>query len=86
MPVKKYLRRSSSHVHCGNATIWPNHRMMRAVIKKKMMVLPAKFARSPGYNCRRNVEIGFNAIYGMNISAQSAITRDFSADENFFSL
>ena len=41
------LRRSGSQVHRDNATIWPNHRMMRAAMKK-MIVLPAKFARSPG--------------------------------------
>ena len=50
---------------------------MRAALKKKMMVLlPAKFARSPGQNWRRNVDIGFSAIYAMNISAQSAMTRE----------
>ena len=30
----------------GNAVIWPNHQMMRTAMKKKMMVLPTKFARS----------------------------------------
>ena len=45
--MKKFLRRSSSQVHRGNATICPNHQMMRAAIKKKMMALPAKFPKSP---------------------------------------
>ena len=40
------------------------------------MLLPAKFARYPGKNWQRNVEIGFNVIYAMNISAQSAMTRE----------
>ena len=38
--MKKHLRGSRSHVHRGNATIWLNHRMMRAAMKKKIMVLP----------------------------------------------
>ena len=52
LSMKNYLRRSSSQIHCGNVTIWPNHRRLR------------------------NVQIGFNAIYAMNISAQRAMTRD----------
>ena len=47
LSIKKYLRRSNSQVHGGNVTIWPNDRMMRAAMKK-IMVLPAKFARSSG--------------------------------------
>ena len=38
----------SSQFHRGNAIIWPNNRMMGAAMKKKMMVLPAKFAKSLG--------------------------------------
>ena len=45
---EKYLRRSSSQVYRGNTTIWPNNRMTRAVMKKKIMVLPAKFPKAPG--------------------------------------
>ena len=41
LSMKNYLKRSSSNVHCGNATIWLNHQMMGAVVKKKMMVLLA---------------------------------------------
>ena len=52
LPAKKYLRRSSSQVHRGNATIWPNHRTMRAAMKKKKMVLPAEFERPPGQKFR----------------------------------
>ena len=74
--MKKYLRKSGSQLHRNNATIWPNHRMMRATRKKKMMVLHAKFARSPAQNWRRNVEIDFNAISAINISAQSAMTKE----------
>ena len=44
--------------------------------RKKMTVLPAKLARSPGNNWRTNVEIVFNAIYTMNISNQSAMARE----------
>lgn len=36
--MKKYLRRSSSQAHRGNAKIWLNHQMMRAVMKKNMMM------------------------------------------------
>ena len=75
LSIKKYFRRSRNHR--SNATIWSNHRMMRAAIKKKMMVLTScKLATSPEQNWRRNVEIGFTAIYAMNISAQSAMTRE----------
>ena len=48
LSMKKYLRRSYRQVHHGNARIWPNHRTMRAAMKKKLIVLPAKFARSLG--------------------------------------
>ena len=49
LSMKKYLRRSSSQAHHGNAKVWPNDRMMRAAMKKNMMVLLlAKFERSPG--------------------------------------
>ena len=47
LSIKKYLRRSSSQVHRGSATVWLNHRMMRAAMKK-MVVLFAKFAGSAG--------------------------------------
>ena len=47
---KEYLKRSSSHVHRRNATIYGKHRMMTAVMKKTMMVLSANFKRSPGQN------------------------------------
>ena len=43
-PMKKYLRRSNSQVHRGNAIIWPNHRMMRAVIKK---IVTCKICKIP---------------------------------------
>ena len=46
--IKKLFRRSSSQVHRDNTTVWQNHRMIKAAIKKKMMALPAKFTRSPG--------------------------------------
>ena len=42
---------------------------------KKMMVLPAKFASFPGCNRPRNVEIGYNTIYAVNISVQNVMTR-----------
>ena len=45
LSMKKYLRRSCSQVHRGNAKIWPNHSMMKAAMMKKMMALPAKFGR-----------------------------------------
>ena len=48
LSMKKYLKRSSSQVHHGYATIWTNHRTVRAAMKKKVVVLPAEFARSPG--------------------------------------
>ena len=67
---------SSSQFHCSDATKWPNYQMIRVVMKKRMMVLPAKFARSSGYNWRWNVEIGFNAIYAMNMPSQSAMPRE----------
>ena len=57
----------------GNTTIW----------SIKMMVLPSKIARSPGENWWENVKIGFNAIYVTNISTQSAMTRNISADDDF---
>ena len=58
--------------------------MIRAAVKK-MNVLPVKFARFPGKNWWRNVQIGFNAIYVKNIPAQSAATRrEISADDDFF--
>ena len=41
-----------------------------------MVLTSCKLARSPEQNWRRNVEIGFTAIYAMNISAQSAMTRE----------
>ena len=48
LSVKKQLRRRrSSQFHRGNATIWSNHRMMRAELKN-MIVLPTTFARSLG--------------------------------------
>ena len=36
--MKKYLRRSSSQAHRGYAKIWLTHQMMRAVMKKNMMM------------------------------------------------
>ena len=58
-----------------NATFITNCDSTAAMKKKKMMLLlPAKFARFPGEKCRRDVEIGFNVRYAMNISAQSATT------------
>ena len=47
LSMKKYIRRISSQVHRKNAKIWPNHGMMDAMLKKKMVVLPAKIASSP---------------------------------------
>ena len=83
LSVKNYLSRSSSQVH-HNLMIQLDHRLMRAAMKKKM-VLPAKFARSPGQNWQRNVEIGFNAIHAMNISSTSAMTREiFPQTINFY--
>ena len=87
--MNKYFKRSSSQVLRDNARNSPNHRMMIAAMKKEMIVLPARFARSTGWNCRRNMEFGFNAIYAMNISAQSAMTREsyffvvFASDHNY---
>ena len=48
LSMKKYLRRRSSQIHGSNVTIWLNHRITRAAMKKKMMVLRAKFPISPG--------------------------------------
>ena len=69
-------RSSSSQFHCSDATKWPNYQMIRVVMKKRMMVLPAKFERSSGYNWWWNVEIEFNAIYAMNMPSQSAMPRE----------
>ena len=37
LSMKKYLRRSSSHAHFGNAAIWLNHQMMEAAMTRKMI-------------------------------------------------
>ena len=59
--VKKLReKREWATVPSGTAA---SEEMMRAANMKKMMVPPAKFARLPGTNWRRNVEIVFNAIY-----------------------
>ena len=68
----------------GNSAIWQNHEMIRTVMMKKMMVVPAKFARYHEYNWWRNLEIGFYVIYAMNISAQSAVTEIFPQMMLFF--
>lgn len=46
--MKKYIGRSSNQVFLGNATVWLNYQKTKAAMKKEMMVLPAKFAGSPG--------------------------------------
>ena len=51
----------------------PNHWMIWATMNKKMMELPAKFARSPQLNWRIKKEIGFNVIYATNLSSQNAL-------------
>ena len=87
LSMKQYLRRSSSQVQLGNATIWPNHRMMIAAMKKKMMVLPGEFAR---YLDRTDWEIWrlglmrYCTFYVMSISAQSAMTREIFQQMIFF--
>ena len=50
LSIKKYFWRRSSQGHRGNATIWLNHRVMRAAMQERVMVLLAKFAKSPGQN------------------------------------
>ena len=47
----------------------------QAVAMKKMMVVTAKFSRTPGENWQRNMVIGFNTILAMNISTQSNMRR-----------
>ena len=58
---------------CANATIFPNHQIMRAAIKKKMMVVPAKYARSHGQN-----------ICDEYICPKCYRKRDIFADYDFF--
>ena len=55
--------------------------MMRAAMKRKIWwyYLQNLFP----WIERRNVKAGFNAIYVMNISAQSAMIRDISADDGY---
>ena len=74
LSVKKYFRRSSSQVHRGNATIWPNHQMMIAETKE-MMLRPAKIRRILWIELTEKCAVGFSAIYPLNISAQSSMTR-----------
>ena len=42
---EEILQEESSQAHRGNATIWLNHRMMRAAIKNETMVLPGKICK-----------------------------------------
>ena len=44
--------------------------------RRRWWYLPAKFARSLGWNWRRNVKIGFNAIHSINVSGQIAMSRE----------
>ena len=58
---------------------------MRTAMEKDMMVqLPAIFERYLGYNWQRNVELGFNTIYVMNVSDPSAITTDHCTKNEVF--
>ena len=42
-----FLKGRISQFHRDNAKIWSNHWMIRVAMKKKIMVLLAKFSRSP---------------------------------------
>ena len=75
--MKKWLRMSGSQVHRGKATIWWNYRMMKAAMKKKKDdVFTCKICNIPWMEMTKNGEIEFNAIYAMNISAQSAMSKE----------
>ena len=70
---EEILMRSSSQAHCGSATIWPNHQVMRAAMKKKMMILPARYPLDK--NDREMWRLVSMRYIQMNISAQNAMIR-----------
>ena len=75
LSMNKYLRRSSSQIYRGNDNL-AEPLNDKSSDEKDDDDTKCKFARSPVKNLQRNVDIRCNAIYVMNIFAQSSMTRE----------